>query len=194
MKNTTQAIENAASEWAKLAKEEAQRIAPKHIAPYIVSSVGGKRSSGYRITLGVRVVHTQTTDGTDDAWAQEYGSGVHVGRGTYPIRAVRKKALAFITNNPVAIKFSKSQRARGVEPLAQSPATKAKAKSTLSGNIVLVRKPASVSHPGIAKFNGVGYLHPAAKTSMEVMMWAESPKIAKAIRIDVVDMFKGRNK
>jgi hypothetical protein len=186
--NTTLAIENAAKEWAKLAKEEAQRIAPKHIAPHITSSVSGKRSSGYRITLGVRPVHTQTTDGTDDAWAQEYGSGVHAGRGTYPIRAVRKKALAFITNNPVVIKYSKSHRK--VEPLAQSPTTMAKAKSTLQGNIVLVRSPQVVKHPGIAPYNGVGYLRPAAKTSMEVMRWAETPKIAKAIKIDIIDAFR----
>jgi hypothetical protein len=190
--NTTIAIENAAKEWSKLAKEEAQRIAPKHISPFITSSVSGKRSSGYTINLGVKVVHTQTTDGTDDAWAQEYGSGVHAGRGTYPIKAIRKKALAFITANPRVIKYSKANRK--VEPLAQSPTTKAKAKSTLTGNIVLVRSPQVVKHPGIAKFNGVGYLHPAAKTAMEVMSWAEAPKIAKAIRIDIVNSFKGKRK
>lgn len=197
MKNTTQAIENAAKGWSKLLKEEAQRRAPKHIAPHIVSTVGGSRASKYTIKLAVNRVSTETTDGTDDAVAQEYGSGIHGSKhSTYIIKAKRKKALAFITQNPTVIKYSKSQKNRGrkVEPLAQSPTTKkAVTKNTMGGNIVLVRAPRVVHHPGIKPYNGVGYLRPAIKTAKEVMLWGESKKISKAILMDIKEgIFSGR--
>jgi hypothetical protein len=170
------ALLRKARAWAGQLTQRARAYAPAHIREYISSSVDEK-SNGEQFIIRIkadRFANPQEREGSLDARAQEYGSGLQSRRGLkakYPILPKNRQALAFYwevaDNNPEYFTF-------------------------LDDGRVLLRK---VMHPGIQAANeGKGYIGPAVKELRVKAREELDVEIRKAITGDIRASFGGAKK
>jgi len=194
MKNLTKAIKDEAKAWASKLTKEAKSRAPRHIAPHISTKTTRTESGGILLVLGVKKVD-KVQDGTNDAVAWEYGSGIHSPKNphSYIIRPVNKKMLAFITSNPVVIKRStqsmnwSKKKKKPMHRIVFDTSYNPKNKAGIDGNskIVLANE---VKHPGVS---GKAYMRDSIRMWRKEMRTESTKKFRDSISMDIRDMLKG---
>lgn len=160
------ALNRRATNWAGMLTRLAKEFAPSHLREVISSRVEPRGDDQYTIILSAKIVKGVS----EDAAAQEYGSGIHAENAPHKILILPKKAKALV------FKWDRVD----YNDFPHTP----------DGKVVL-RK---VEHPGIYPYRGIGYLRPAIQ-ELKAKGHAElSEEVRQAILGDLAESFKHANR
>jgi hypothetical protein len=138
VKRTLEALKRETNEAGKSLVRKIQSHAPNHIKPHIIyrPRYSGKDKATITVFVKKKKVDSGGRNGTVDALAQEYGSGLHDQRGEHfiPIPKRGKKLMSFYWEK--APEFMKTKKGKH------------------AGKVVLTK----VNHPGIMPYRGEGYM------------------------------------
>lgn len=159
------ALQRRATAWAGMLTKLAKEFAPNHLKGAISSRTEERGEDTYAIILTAK-----KGEGTMDAAAQEYGSGLRAENDPHIIEIVPKNGpyLVFKWDKVDASQF----------------------RHTVDGKVMLTH----VNHPGIFPYRGIGYLRPAINELRAKGRQELTEDVRMAILGDLSESFRHANK
>lgn len=159
------ALNRRATAWAGMLTRIAKEFAPNHLRDVISSRVEPRGDDQYTIFLTAKIIKGRS----EDAAAQEYGSGLHSENDPHLIEIVPKKGQYLV------FKWDKVDYTQF--------------RHTSDGKVMLKH----VNHPGINPYRGIGYLRPAIQELKAKGRAELDVDVRNAILGDLAESFKHAN-